>query len=64
MSGGGGNSNDEANRLLDEQIQLQKQELEEKRKAIEQQRMAIIKGQGAQQFSNPDNPAPPSQVIQ
>lgn len=64
MSGGGGNSNDEVNRLLDEQIQLQKQELEEKRKAIEQQRMAIIKGQGAQQFSNPDSPARPSQIIQ
>lgn len=64
MSGGGSDSSDEANRLLDEQIQLQKQELEEKRQAIAQQRMAIIKGQGAQQFTNPDNPIPPSQIIQ
>ena len=61
---GGSDSSDEANRLAEEQIELQKREIEEKRKAIEQQRMAIIKGQGAQQFTNPDNPAPPSQIIQ
>lgn len=61
MSGGG---DDDANRLVDEQLRLQKEELEEKRKAIEQQKFAIIQGQGAQQFTNPDNPNPPMQVIQ
>jgi hypothetical protein len=61
MSGGG---NDDANRLLEEQIRQQKEELEQKRLAVAQQRMAIIKGQGAQQFTNPDNPNPPAQIIQ
>ncbi|MDQ8039630.1 MAG: hypothetical protein REH83_04415 [Rickettsiella sp.] len=61
MSGGG---DDEANRLAEEQIRLQREELEQKRKAIMQQRMDIIQGQGAQQFTNPDNPNPPAQVIQ
>ena len=61
MSGGG---NEDANRLADEQLRLQKEELEEKRKSVAQQRFAIIKGQGAQQFTNPDNPNPPMQVIQ
>lgn len=61
MSGGG---DDDANRLADEQIRLQKEELEEKRKAMQQQRFAIIKGQSAQKFTNPDNPNPPMQVIQ
>ncbi|RDH39922.1 MAG: hypothetical protein CFE62_006495 [Candidatus Aquirickettsiella gammari] len=61
MSSGG---NNEANRLLEEQIRQQKQELEQKRQAIEQQRMAIIQGQGAQRFDNPNNPNPPAQIIQ
>ena len=61
MSGGG---NDDANRLVDEQLRLQKEELEEKRKTVEQQRFAIVQGQGAQSFDNPDNPNPPMQVIQ
>ena len=61
MSGG---DNDEANRLLDEQIRQQKEELEQKRLAVAQQRMAVIKGQDAQQFTNPDNPNPPMQIIQ
>jgi hypothetical protein len=61
MSGGG---DDDANRLAEEQIRLQQEELEQKRKAMMQQRMAIIKGQGAQRFDNPDNPNPPMQVIQ
>ena len=62
MSGGG--DNDEANRLLEEQIRQQKEEVEQKRKAVAQQRMAVIKGQGAQQFTNPDNPNSPMQLIQ
>lgn len=61
MSGGGDN---DTNRLVNEQLRLQKEELEEKRKAIEQQRFAIIQGQGAQRFDNPDNPHPPTQIIQ
>lgn len=62
MSGGG--NNDEANRLLEKQIRQQKEEIEQKRLAIAEQRMAIIKGQGAQSFSNPGNPHPPAQIIQ
>ncbi|WP_010597632.1 hypothetical protein [Rickettsiella massiliensis] len=61
MSGGG---DDEANRMLEEQIRQQKEEVEQKRLAVAQQRMAIIKGQGAQQFTNPDNPNPPAQILQ
>lgn len=61
MSGGG---NDDANRLLEEQIRQQKEEIEQKRQAIVEQRMAIIQGQGAQSFNNPDNPHPPAQIIQ
>lgn len=61
MSGGGDN---DTHRLVDEQLRLQKEELEEKRKAIEQQRFAIIQGQGTQRFDNPDNPHPPTQIIQ
>lgn len=61
---GGGDGNDEANRLLEEQIREHKEELEQKRKAIMQQRLAIIQGQDAQQFTNPDNPNPPQQIIQ
>lgn len=64
MSGGGSGNNDEANRLLEEQIRQQKEEIEQKRLAIQQQRIAIIKGQGAQSFNNPDNPHPPAQIIQ
>lgn len=60
MSGGG---NDDANRLLEEQIRQQKEEIEQKRQAIVEQRMAIIQGQGAQSFNNPDNPHPPAQII-
>ena len=45
---GGGSGNDEANRLLEEQIRQQKEEIEQKRQAIVEQRMAIIQGQGAQ----------------
>jgi hypothetical protein len=55
---GGGSGNDEANRLLEEQIRQQKEEIEQKRQAIVEQRMAIIQGQGAQSFNNPDNPNP------
>lgn len=62
MSGGG--EDDSANQLMDEQIQLQKQTIQEKVKALTNARMAIIKGQDAQQFSNPDNPNPPAQIIQ
>ncbi len=61
MSGGG---NDDANRLLEEQIRQQKEEIEQKRQAIAEQRMSIIQGQGAQIFNNPDNPHPPAQIIQ
>ena len=61
MSGGG---NDDANRLLEEQIRQQKEEIEQKRQSIVEQRMAIIQGQGAQSFNNPDNPHPPAQIIQ
>jgi hypothetical protein len=64
MSSGGSSHNDEANRLLEEQINQQKQEIEQKRQAIQQQRLAIIQGQGAQRFNNPDNPNPPAQIIQ
>jgi hypothetical protein len=60
MSGGG----DDANRLLDEQLRLAKEEKEQKRLAVEKERMAIIQGQGAQRFDNPDNPNPPMQIIQ
>ena len=61
MSSGG---NNEANRLLEEQIRQQKEEIEQKRQAIAEQRMAITQGQGAQSFNNPDNPHPPQQFIQ
>jgi hypothetical protein len=61
MSGGG---NDDANRLLEEQIRQQKEEIEQKRQAIVEQRMAIIQGQGAQLFNNPDNPNPSQQLTQ
>lgn len=64
MSGGGSSSNDEANRLLEEQIRQHKEEIEQKRQAIVEQRMAIIQGQGAQLFNNPDNPNPPQQLTQ
>lgn len=57
-------SNDDANRLLEEQIRQQKEEIEQKRQAIAEQRIAIIKGQDAQSFNNPDNPNPPAQIIQ
>lgn len=61
MSGGG---DDDANRLLDEQIRQAKEEKEQRLLAIKKERMSVIQGQGAQQFTNPDNPNPPMQVIQ
>lgn len=61
---GGGNGNDDTNRLLEEQIRQQKEEIEQKRQAIVEQRMAIIQGQGAQSFNNLDNSYNPQQLNQ
>lgn len=61
MSGGG---DDDANRLLQEEINEDKIEKQQKLKALAKTRMSIIQGQGAQQFDNPDNPNPPMQLIQ
>lgn len=60
----GGSGNDDANRLLEEQLRQQKEEIEQKRQAIVEQRMAIIQGQGAQSFNNPYNSYNPQQLNQ
>lgn len=51
--GGGSSSNDPAersNRLMEEQISQNKQELEQKRSALVKQRLSIIKSEGAQNW--------------
>ncbi len=52
--GGGDEGNpaaDRANALVEQQINMNKQELEAKRESLMQQRIAIVRSQGAQNWS-------------
>lgn len=59
----GGNNDDEANQLIEQQIQTNNAEIEREKQALSERRLNIIKSQGAPNWS-PDIPSgPPKQVV-
>lgn len=55
---GGGGGNNDSNDLMQEQMNQNKVELEQKRKSLVDQKIAIVKSQGAQNWT-PERPKSP-----